>query len=127
MPHRGLALIRPCGRSGSATLCAVANTGEIQQAWNRPNVQRTRLHYLLRCAAAVLVGVVSLLGALTVMTVTDTFSGGPDAAATGTAQVVQCTEKGPVSLAGLGYFHRCEADVSWDDGSTSREWFPRGN
>ncbi|GAA5113119.1 hypothetical protein GCM10025762_24290 [Haloechinothrix salitolerans] len=31
-----------------------------------------------------------------------------------------------MSASGLGYFYRCQADVTWDDGSTSREWFPAG-
>lgn len=110
----------------SDTLWPVVSPGEIDQAGGTPSAQRSRQHYLLRFVGYLVVGVLSLLTALTLMTVTDTFSGGPDAAATGTAQVRQCTEMGPVSLAGLGYFHRCEADVAWDDGSTSREWFPAG-
>lgn len=104
----------------------MVNTGENEQVWEQSNVRRTRLGYLLRFVAALLVGVVSLLVALTVMTVADASSGGPEAFATGTARVGQCVERGPVSVSGLGYFHRCQADVSWNDGSSSREWFPAG-
>ncbi len=104
----------------------MVNTGESDQVWERSNAQRTRLSYVLRCVGALLLGGFSLLGALTVMTVADASSGGPEAFATGTARVGQCMERGPVSVSGLGYFHRCQADVTWNDGSSSREWFPAG-
>lgn len=112
--------------SGSATPWAVVDTGEIEQAWDQSNARPTRLGYLLRCVGYLVMGAATLLGALTLMTVTDTFSGGPDAAATGSAQVRECTEMGPVSLAGLGYYYRCEADVSWEDGGSTRESFYPG-
>ncbi len=101
----------------------MVSTGEIEQSGTR---HTSRARHAVRCAIALVVGAFSVLGVLTLTTVTDTFSGGPQAAATGTAQVRECTELGPVSYAGLGTYYRCAADVTWDDGRNSREWFPAG-
>ena len=38
----------------------------------------------------------------------------------GTAQVTSCVHHGPVSNKGFGYWDRCTASVSWDDGATDR-------
>jgi hypothetical protein len=43
-----------------------------------------------------------------------------DAKRQGTAQVTSCVRQGPISNKGFGYWHRCTATITWDDGSTNR-------
>lgn len=43
-----------------------------------------------------------------------------DAKRQGQAQVTSCLRKGPISNKGFGYWHRCTATITWDDGSTNR-------
>jgi hypothetical protein len=64
--------------------------------------------------AAVLVGVSFLLVGTALTTARFT---GPDYAKadrTGTATVERCTERGPITLHGFGYYRRCAVTVAWN-------------
>ena len=43
-----------------------------------------------------------------------------DASRTGQATATYCTEQGPVTSRGFGYWHRCVATIRWEDGGTDR-------
>jgi len=43
-----------------------------------------------------------------------------DAQRQGRAQVTSCVQHGPVSNKGFGYWDRCTATITWDDGATDR-------
>jgi hypothetical protein len=38
----------------------------------------------------------------------------------GQAEVTSCVRQGPISNKGFGYWHRCTATITWDDGSINR-------
>lgn len=79
---------------------------------------------LTRALVWLLLLVVGLLAWATVVRVTD--GGGPSVDRLGTADVVSCTEYGPVSQYGLGTAYRCVANVRWSTGVTEREEFAPG-
>lgn len=74
-------------------------------------------------SAAFLVGIVLLAAVLIGTSITlIRLAGGDyaDAHRTGRAAVDACTRHGPVSNRGFGYWQRCTAAITWDDGTTTR-------
>ncbi len=65
------------------------------------------------------IGVYLLAGAVLLTALTLSRLGGEefsDDHRTGTAHVTQCTEQGPVTSRGFGYWERCTVKVDWDNG-----------
>ncbi|MBB2940631.1 hypothetical protein FB565_000335 [Actinoplanes lutulentus] len=74
-------------------------------------------------SAAFLAGIVLLAAALLSTCVTLIRLSGHDfaeASRTGQATVAHCTEQGPVTTRGFGYWYRCVSTIRWDDGGTDR-------
>lgn len=74
-------------------------------------------------SAAFLTGIVLLAAALIGSSVTLVRMAGrdmADAERAGRAAVETCTEHGPVTNRGFGYWERCTASITWDDGTVDR-------
>lgn len=74
-------------------------------------------------SAAFLVGIVLLAAALIGTSITLVRMAGRNYGAaqrTGLAAVDSCTRHGPISNRGFGYWERCTATITWDDGTVTR-------
>lgn len=73
-------------------------------------------------SAAFLVGIILLATALFGTSITLTRLAGKDygdAKRTGHAAVDSCTEHGPITNRGFGYWERCSVTIRWDDGTVT--------
>lgn len=80
----------------------------------------------MRVLAFALATALSFLLAVTVLRTADGFVAAAEVAKTGTADVRECSEHGPIGRWGFGVAYTCRAEVRWDDGTVEQREFVAG-